>query len=190
MKKKIKDWIEKNGISFLRKIGIKPNQIILDFGARNGNYTIPAAKIVGKNGLVYALDKNKDRLDELISISITNRLKNIKIINTKGELKIPLKDKIVDVVLLYDVIHLVGKNDSSTIGDRKKLYKEVYKIAKNNALVSIYPNHLTTHTDISSIKEIKKELEEYFQFEKEFSITLIHDDNFINGKVLNFRKRI
>jgi len=37
------------------------------------------------------------------------------------------------VVLLYDVIHLVGKNNTSTVDDRKKLYKDVYRITRKNA---------------------------------------------------------
>jgi hypothetical protein len=109
-------------------------------------------------------------------------------INTEGELKIPLPNETVDAVLLYDVIHLVGENDSSGINDRKKLYGEVSKIAKNDALISVYPTHLITHTDISSIEEVKEELRQYFQFERGLSTRLVHDDRFVNGEILNFRK--
>jgi len=188
MENEIKNWMEKEGTSFLRKMGVEPDQIILDFGCRNGNYAIPAARIAGKNGLIYVLDKRNEKLDELMKRAEKEGLKNIKRIDTKGELKIPLKDKTVDTVLLYDVIHLVGKNDSSTIGDRERLYEELYRIAKNNALISVYPTHLTTHTDISSVKEVKQEIAQYFKFERKISSRLIHDDNFENGEVLNFRK--
>ena len=41
-----------------------------------------------------------------------NKLNNIKRIDTSSRLKIPLKKETIDVVLLYDVIHLVGENDS------------------------------------------------------------------------------
>ena len=52
----------------------------------------------------------------------------------------------------------------------------------------MYPTHLATHTDISSIKEVKEELTQYFQFERGLPARLVHDDNFINGEILNFRK--
>ena len=188
IKEEIKDWENNTGLTFLKKVGIKLNDSVLDFGCKYGIYTIPVAKIVGKNGFVYALDKHAERLNELIKKAKAKDLENIKRIYTNGKLKIPLGDENVDVVLLYDVIHLVGKNDSSKVNDRMKLYKEVYRIAKDNALISVYPTHLTTHTDISLVKEVKKELIQYFQFEKEFSSKLIHDDKLVDGKILNFRK--
>ena len=188
MENEIKNWREKEGTIFLRRVGIELDQTVLDFGCKNGNYTIPAARIVGKNGVVYSLDKNKNALNELQEKIMKDELENIGLIETDGSLEIGLEDGSVDVVLLYDVIHLVGKNDSSTMIHRKKLYEEVYRIAKNNALISVYPTHLVTNTDISSIEEVKEELTQYFQFERELSARLIHDDNFVNGKILNFRK--
>jgi len=186
---KIEKWQKKDGIRILKKIGLKKGQTVLDFGAKNGNYSIPASKIVGEKGLIYALDKNSDSLDELMEKVKKENLNNIKRIDTSNELRIPLKKEIVDFVLLYDVIHLVGKNDSSNINDRKKLYKEIYRISKQNALISVYPTHLTTHTDITSNSEVKKEIEEAgFKFEKEIYVGLIHDDNLVNGEILNFRK--
>jgi len=190
MKPEIEKWEKEEGVEFLRKIGIRPGQTVLDFGARNGHYTIPAAKIVGEKGIVYALDKNSYPLDELMGKAKKESLENIKRIDTPGRLRIPLREKSIDVILLYDVIHLVGKNDSSTIDDRRKLYKAVYIVTRKNALISVYPTHLTTHTDVTSKREIRKEIEEAgFKFENEMHIELIHDDSKTKGDILNFRKR-
>lgn len=41
------------GEIFLRDIGMKGNQSILDFGCGLGNYTIFAAVVVGRMGQVY-----------------------------------------------------------------------------------------------------------------------------------------
>jgi len=189
MNKEMEEWEKESGARFLRSIGLRSGQKVLDFGAGIGHYSIPTAIIVGKNGMVYALDKSNEKLDELMKRVRREGLKNIKRIDTKGELKIPLKAKTVDAILLYDVIHLVGKNDSSTRGDRKKLYENVYRIAKNNALISVYPTHLTTHTEIISIEEIKQEIAQYFLFERRTTSRLVHDNNFENGEILNFRKK-
>ena len=189
MNKEMERWKNRAGLTFLKKVGIKLGDSVLDFGSRYGTYTIPAAKIVGENGIVYALDKSEERLGELMKSAEAEDLQNIKKIHTNGELKIPLRDETVDAVLLYDVVHLVGKNDSSTVNDRMILYKEVYRIAKNNALISVYPTHLATHTDITSNEEIRRELkEEGFKFERGEYVRLIHDENFVSGSVLNFRK--
>lgn len=65
MKSAMENWEKDKGINFLRKIGLKAGQTILDFGARNGHYSIPAAQAVGSSGVVYALDKNEHELKKL-----------------------------------------------------------------------------------------------------------------------------
>jgi ubiquinone/menaquinone biosynthesis C-methylase UbiE len=52
----VKEWLKEKGEVFLKNIGIKEGQVILDFGCNVGHYTIAAAKIVGKQGRVYAVD--------------------------------------------------------------------------------------------------------------------------------------
>jgi len=189
MIKEIEEWLEIKGIEFLGDVGIKQGQAVLDFGCSKGNYSIPAAKIVNKKGLVYALDKDSEALIQLKEKARKENLINIKTINTSGKIKTNLKDNSIDVILLYDIIHLIGKDDSSTLKDRKKLYQEVYRVAKKDALISVYPMHLKTHTDINSNNEVKKEIEESgFRFEKELYAELIHDNNFVNGRILNFKK--
>ena len=191
MEKTIETWESKEGVNLLKKIGIKLGQTILDFGAKNGHYTMPVAKIVGRKGVVYALDKNSSSLDKLMEKAKRKNLDNIKRIDTSNKLRIPLKRETIDVVLLYDVIHLVGKEDSSTINDRKRLYKEVYRVTKLNGLISVYPSHLKTHTDVTSNEKIKGEIEEAgFRLEKEIYEELIHDENKVKGDILNFRKRL
>jgi len=187
---KIKRWSNLKGVELLKRIGLKSNQIILDFGAKEGNYTIPSAKISGKEGLVYALDKNPNSLDRLMERAKEEGLENIKRIDTSNKLRIPLEKETIDVVLLYDVIHLIGKDDSSNTDDRKRFYQEIYRITKQNALISVYPTHLNTHTDITSNEEVKREIEKQgFKFERGEYVRLIHDNIFVNGNILNFRKK-
>jgi len=55
--KDVKKWLQKHAEIFLAEIGIRKGQIVLDFGCNEGNYTIPAARIIGEKGKVYAIDK-------------------------------------------------------------------------------------------------------------------------------------
>ena len=161
METDIKEWLNREGEAFLEDIGIKKGEVVLDFGCGAGHYTIPAAKVVSEEGKVYAMDKDIESMHKLMGIAKTRGLKNVIPIHTKSEEpKINLESESIDVVLLYDVIHLVGKNNTSTVDDRKKLYKYVYRLTRKNALISVYPSHLTTHTDVTSKEEIKKEMEE------------------------------
>ena len=164
----------------LKEVGIKSDQIVLDFGCGSGNYSIPIAKIVGERGRVYALDKDRWRLDKLMDRTESAGLKNIECIKTSGGLKLPLEDASVDVILFYDVLH----SYYFTQAERKKLLEEANRISKPNAIISIYPKHMEP-------KELKKELENAnFYLEKKYHKTLlVHDDNFEEGMILNFRKK-
>jgi len=185
----MRKWEREDGVKLLKKVGIRPGHTVLDFGCGSGNYTIPAAKIVGKKGRVYALDKNSEKLDKLAGRLKKEGPVNVTIVKEAEDVTISLKENSIDTVLLYDVIHLVGKNDSSNKEDRKKLYKKAYRITKKHGLISVYPTHLETHTDVSSIDEITKEiLNSGFILEKEFPAKLIHDDRLEVGTILNFRR--
>lgn len=173
--------LEAHAFEILEKAGIKRGKTVLDFGCGSGTYTIPAAKIVGREGKVYALDKDKKALDELMQKTESAGLGNIKRMDTSGELKIPLEGEFVDIVLLYDVFHSYY---FSQVADRRKLLEEVYRVSKPDAIISVWPKHMES--------EAKGEIESAnFYLEREYSGTLIHDEMDIEkGKVLNFRKRI
>ena len=58
--------LESRILETLQQIGIRRGQTVLDFGCGCGTYTIPATRIVGEQGRVYALDKDEEALDELM----------------------------------------------------------------------------------------------------------------------------
>jgi len=172
---------EPHAFKILEKAGVERGKIVLDFGCGSGTYTIPAAKIVGEEGIVYALDKDKKVLDELMQKAESAGLENIKRIDTSGDLKIPLTDESVDIVLLYDVFHSYY---FSQVADRRKFMEEVRRVSKRDAIISVWPKHMES--------EAKEEIESAnFYLERECSGTLIHDNEDIEkGKVLDFRKRM
>jgi len=53
------------------------------------------------------------------------------------------------VVLLYDVLHSYYFSPD----ERRKLLREVYRVLKPNALLSVYPEHV-------ELEEVKREIEE------------------------------
>jgi len=170
--------VEEEGEKFFKKIKIKEKNVILDFGCGQGTYTIPIAKVVGKEGKVYALDKDEYDLNELIQRAKLINLKNIETIKTSGELKIPIKDEFIDVVLLYDVLH----DYYFSLSERKKLLREVCRVLKPNSLLSVYPKHM-------ELEKIRKEIENAnFYLEDKYFKTLIHENRYTDGYILNFRK--
>ncbi|MBS3742141.1 MAG: class I SAM-dependent methyltransferase [Candidatus Cloacimonetes bacterium] len=132
----LQEWENEYGINFLKKVGIKKNFVVLDFGARVGHYSLPAAKLVNPKGKIFALDKNHEALDELKDKAKTNTLSNMKIIKTDGEIKLDFPNSFFDTILLYDVLHYFD------IEQLKKLFSEMYRLLKPQALLSLYPKHI------------------------------------------------
>ncbi|MCK4654090.1 MAG: class I SAM-dependent methyltransferase [Candidatus Cloacimonetes bacterium] len=182
-------WEKSKGIEFLKKIGIKKNFALLDFGARIGHYSIPAAFIVGKKGKVYALDKNESALDELKEKSEKLSLENIKIVKTDGRLQTDFPDSYFDTVLLYDILHFLNKSQ------RKILFTEILRMLKKNGILSVYPKHINSDYPMRefenlTIKDIIREIEKFgLIFSKKICDTISHDDFLNYGCVINFKKR-
>jgi len=172
--------LELRAIEVLQQLGIRKGQTVLDFGCGSGTYTIPTAKIVGKEGRVYALDKDKEALDKVVQKAESAGLENIERIDTLGELTINLTGESVDVVLLFDVFHSYYFSQAN---DRRRLLNEIYRIMKPFAFVSLWPKHMES--------EAKGEVESAnFCLESEYSGTLIHDNkDRERGQILNFKKK-
>ena len=172
-------WLDREGEEFLRKIGVRESQTILDFGCGRGNYALPAAGIVGEEGRVYALDKNQRALDELMQRVEGERLRNVTRIDTSGEVEIHLEDGSADVVLLYDIFWYFPLTDERLL----KLLSEVYRVTADGGLLSVYPKHINS-------EQLRDKIESAgFKLEGKYCGRLIHDGNIESGRVLNFRKR-
>jgi ubiquinone/menaquinone biosynthesis C-methylase UbiE len=183
----VRKWLAEDGKVFLDGLGIKEGDIILDFGCGEGHYAIPSAKLVGKQGRVYALDKDKETLDRLMRIAESESLHNIEPIRTSGEPRIPIEDESVDVVLLYDVLHYMD--------ERGSIIDDIYRIIKPGGLLSVYPKHHCSDSPLSGLAALSLEdiIEEMkmpgFRLEEKKLKRLVHDENYDRGYVLNFRKR-
>jgi len=173
-------WMTYQGIEFLKDIGMKSGQVVLDFGCKYGTYAIPAAMVVGGNGKVYAIDKSKDALNELANGAGKKELKNIERIAVTDQIKLLLPNESVDMILLYDVLHLVESGE--------RLLAELYRVSKPLGILSVYPRHHEEDMNMD-LDEVKEEIETMgFRFEKKSFKTLMHDDHLEQGYILNFRK--
>lgn len=170
-------WLKELAVPFLKQVGIQPKQKILDFGCGPGFYTIPAARIVGRRGRVFALDKSAKVLQELEQRAKEESLSNIEILLTSGELIIPLPDDSVDVCLLFDVIH----SYYFTHQRRVTLLREIQRVLKAGGLLSFYPSHMNFDTS--------KRLLESMGFEciGTMQATLLHYYSLKEDRILNFR---
>jgi len=188
MHDEMEKWEREGGITFLRKVGIRSGYKVLDFGARVGHYTIPAATIVKEKGLVYAVDKEHDSLVQLERKARRLGLRNVKIIENSGGMTLDLKDGLINVVLLYDVLHYFKKDE------RQRLYEEVYRILEPDGLLSVYPKHVLEDVPLNEFKnlhveDVKKEIQNSnFLFKQKYCGTMSHDNSLNEGCVFGFKK--
>lgn len=172
-------WLDGRGEAVLREVGIKKGHAVLDFGCGSGNYTIPAAKIVGEKGVVYALDKNRWKLDDLMRRAGSHSLSNIIRIDTSGEIDTRLSDGSIDVILLYDVFWYFPLRDRRL----PALLDELNRVSKPDALLSVFPKHI-------DVDELQEKIEGHgFSFANMFSGELLHDNRLEKGEILNFKTK-
>ena len=126
----------------LQKAGIKEGQTILDFGCGPGHYTIAAAKMVGANGKVYALDIHPLAVQSVEKKARKAGLTNITTILSDRDTGLP--DQSIDIALAYDMIHMVK--------DKQSLIKELHRVLKQNSILSVLAEHLKAE-DVLKILE-------------------------------------
>ena len=118
----------------LSEAGVSEGQKILDIGSGAGNFSIPAAKLVGKDGLIYALDTNRGALKRLSNKVEKEGLDNIITLLSSGSVDIPLDTETINHVFLIDVLQEVS--------ERGFLFKEVYRVLQKDGNVIVYPMHI------------------------------------------------
>jgi ubiquinone/menaquinone biosynthesis C-methylase UbiE len=172
--------LESIAYEVVKNTGLKQGHTVVDYGCGHGTYAIPAAKIVGEDGKLYAVDKDKNALDDLMHKAQAAGLQNLIRMDTSGETRIKLRDGSVDVVMLFDVLNDYWFSGSEA---RRKLLDECYRVLKSDGILSVYPKHIES--------KARDEVERAnFYMETEYSGTLIHLDSHLeSGQVLNFRKK-
>ena len=178
----MEDWLNSEGECILRGYGIKSGQYLLDFGCGSGVYSVIASKIVGDNGKVYALDYDEDPLEDLANKIENQNINNIEIIKTSKEISVPLKSNSIDVVLMYDVYHLLDKDD------RVKLLNEIYRILKKEyGILSYFATHIGSYgIQLNNIQNLIERAG--FELIKQFKRPMFHWNWIEEGTVLNYIK--
>ena len=186
----MKKWETTEGLLFLKRVGVKRGQTVIDFGCGVGHYSIPAAVVAGPQGIVYAIDKDRAVLRKLQRKAKSRDLTNLKTTKNIKDVTLEFENESSDVVLLYDMLHYLPA------GERKALYSEVRRVLKDTTgLLSVYPKHLAgdyaaDHFKSMNMQKLTREIEKAgFTLEDRLEGTMSHDNSLVRGRVLNFRKK-
>lgn len=173
--------IEQCALETLEDAGVETGYTVLDCCCGCGTYTIPAAKIVGKGGFVYAVDINQNKLDDLKQEVTSKSLSNVSLIKHDVKRKIPLPNYTVDISLLFDIFWYFRPKET----ELSKLLREVYRIVKPSGFVSVLPKHI----DVEQRQNFKNEMRTFgFTFIEELQRNLVHDNAIERGDLLIFQK--
>ena len=88
----------------LIKLGLHKGDIIADIGCGIGYFTIPASKIVGESGKVFAMDILPEMLQDVGEKIKDNNISNIEIILTE-ENDLKLEDNKITIAFISTVLH-------------------------------------------------------------------------------------
>lgn len=106
-------------------IGARPGMKVVEIGCGSGLYTIEVAKAIQPGGTLYAVDIQQGMLDKLKNRMERDNVNNIIPILADAEGRIPLEDKIADVVFSVAVL--------PEIPDPVKALFQIKRIMKDDA---------------------------------------------------------
>jgi len=125
----------------LDEVDIRPGNHVLDFGCGHGSYTFSVSESVGDEGKVYAQEILQLALDMIAKKASKLKLENISTICSDCSTGLP--DESIDVVLLYDVFHLLG--------DPCAVLKELWRVLSPDGVMSFSDHHMSDQKIISGV---------------------------------------
>ena len=90
----------------IEKLRLKPGDIVADIGSGSGVFSIPMAKAIAPNGILYAVDIDQKMLDYVAERAKKEGVTNLRtVLGEYDDPKLPVKD--VDVAFFHRVLHMI-----------------------------------------------------------------------------------
>ena len=114
----------------LRGAGIRPGQTVLEVGSGTGFFTIPAARLIGEQGRLVAMDTMSAYVERLTQKVQYEGLGNVQV-TRRDALETGLKTASMDKVLLFGVIPFPSL-------PLKRLLPEMYRVLKPEGTMAVW----------------------------------------------------
>ena len=110
-------------------VGVRRGMTVADLACGSGFFTIPLATLVGKDGLVHAVDADPRMLGHLRTNLEKSKVHSTSVkITRAGVSKTGIRARSVDVAIFVDVLH--------DLNDKEAFLREVKRICKPEAYVA------------------------------------------------------
>ena len=132
MPNKIPDGTELlNPKVILEEIGVEKGMKVAELGCGSGFFTLQVARIVGDEGIVYAVDVLKPILQSIESKAKSQGLFNIKIVWSNLEIfgATKIKDEILDFAFIFNILFQSKK--------RQEILKEAVRMLKKDGRLAV-----------------------------------------------------
>ena len=151
-----------NPYELLNAAGLKSGQKVLEVGCGPGFFTIPAAKIVGEKGKVYALDVNPVAVETVRRKIEEKNLENIEVILADAS-ETGLPDESIDTAFLFGVVHALDDVDA--------VMWEMHRVLKAKGVLSIQKSWWSEKKLLDTVTKnglfsFKEKIGRVFKFEK------------------------
>lgn len=90
----------------IEKLGLKPGDIVADVGSGSGTFSIPMAKAIAPNGILYAVDIDPKMLEYVAERAKKEGVTNLRtVLGVYDDPQLPVKN--VDVAFFHRVLHMI-----------------------------------------------------------------------------------
>ena len=117
---------------FFRELKLKKGITFLDVACGWGRYALAVSEIIGRNGLVYAVDLWEEGVSSLKKEAALKDIQNITSFVSDASQSIPVENQSVDVCLMATVLH-------DFVGDQvdRGVMQEIVRVMKPEAMLAI-----------------------------------------------------
>lgn len=119
-----------NPVKTLQGAGIQPAQTVLEVGCGTGFFTIPAAKLIGGQGCLVAMDLSSGYIEQVSKKVRNANLKNVRIVK-RDALDTGLESASIDKTLLLGVIPF-------PLLPLNRLLPEIHRVLKPDGTLAVW----------------------------------------------------
>ena len=139
---KIRDLFKPRSV-LLDEVPLIPGDTVIDYGCGPGSYICELSKRVGAEGHVVAIDIHPLAIKSVNDLSIQHKLPNVTALLTDGIHLPELTDSSVDAVILFDVFHLLG--------DQQSVLKEIRRVLRSSGTLFVNDPHITPDEIVNGV---------------------------------------